>query len=155
MRTREGMKVAKAEGRLRGKQPKLNPALEPHLVELWHTGRHTSVGHMPPYGGPLLWIADAVAWCPSAGGAWRDRVAPIIAAIQDVTCLNAAKPGRPPSGVAPGSLPEAHRPRRFPAYASSMPLSLAQTGHVKIVLRANQCPLFLNPGGAGLPIDHP
>ena len=33
-RTREGMKVAKAKGRLRGKQPKLSPLQEAHLVEL-------------------------------------------------------------------------------------------------------------------------
>jgi DNA invertase Pin-like site-specific DNA recombinase len=42
MRTREGMKVAKAKGRLRGKQPKLKPAQEAHLVELWRAGTHTS-----------------------------------------------------------------------------------------------------------------
>jgi DNA invertase Pin-like site-specific DNA recombinase len=42
MRTREGMKVAKAKGRLRGKQPKLKPAQEAHLVELWQAGKHTS-----------------------------------------------------------------------------------------------------------------
>jgi DNA invertase Pin-like site-specific DNA recombinase len=42
MRTREGMRVAKAKGRLRGKQPKLKPAQEAHLVELWHAGKHTS-----------------------------------------------------------------------------------------------------------------
>jgi DNA invertase Pin-like site-specific DNA recombinase len=42
MRTREGMKVARAKGRLRGKQPKLKPAQEPHLVELWRAGQHTS-----------------------------------------------------------------------------------------------------------------
>jgi len=42
MRTREGMQVAKAKGRLRGKQPKLTPAQEAHLVELWRGGRHTS-----------------------------------------------------------------------------------------------------------------
>lgn len=42
MRTREGMKVAKAKGRLRGKQPKLKPAQEAHLVELWRGGKHTS-----------------------------------------------------------------------------------------------------------------
>jgi DNA invertase Pin-like site-specific DNA recombinase len=42
MRTREGMKVAKAKGRLRGKQPKLKPAQEAHLVELWWAGSHTS-----------------------------------------------------------------------------------------------------------------
>jgi DNA invertase Pin-like site-specific DNA recombinase len=42
MRTREGMKVAKAKGRLRGKQPKLSPRQEAHLVELHATGGHTS-----------------------------------------------------------------------------------------------------------------
>jgi DNA invertase Pin-like site-specific DNA recombinase len=42
MRTREGMKVAKAKGWLRGKQPKLKPAQEAHLVGLWHAGKHTS-----------------------------------------------------------------------------------------------------------------
>lgn len=36
------MKVAKAKGRLRGKQPKLRPAQEVHLVELWRGGKHTS-----------------------------------------------------------------------------------------------------------------
>ena len=41
-RTREGMKVAKAKGRLRGKQPKLNPRQEAHLVELHRAGEHTS-----------------------------------------------------------------------------------------------------------------
>ena len=41
MRTREGMKVAKAKGRLRGKQPKLSPRQEAHLVELYHAGAHT------------------------------------------------------------------------------------------------------------------
>ena len=32
LRTKEGMRVAKAKGRLRGKQPKLNPRQEAHLV---------------------------------------------------------------------------------------------------------------------------
>ena len=41
-RTREGMKVAKAKGRLRGKQPKLTPTQEAHLVELHRAGEHTS-----------------------------------------------------------------------------------------------------------------
>jgi DNA invertase Pin-like site-specific DNA recombinase len=41
-RTGEGMKVAKAKGRLRGKQPKLSPKQEAHLVELHRAGRHTS-----------------------------------------------------------------------------------------------------------------
>ncbi|WP_284764368.1 recombinase family protein [Arthrobacter sp. efr-133-R2A-63] len=40
-RTREGMKVAKAKGRLRGKQPKLSPRQEAHLVKLHAAGEHT------------------------------------------------------------------------------------------------------------------
>jgi len=40
-RTKEGMKVAKAKGRLRGKQPKLSPRQEAHLVELYNAGEHT------------------------------------------------------------------------------------------------------------------
>ena len=41
-RTGEGIKVAKAKGRLRGKQPKLTPRQEAHLVQLHRTGEHTS-----------------------------------------------------------------------------------------------------------------
>jgi DNA invertase Pin-like site-specific DNA recombinase len=42
MRTREGMKVARAKGRLRGKPPKLSARQEAHLVKLHRTGEHTS-----------------------------------------------------------------------------------------------------------------
>jgi DNA invertase Pin-like site-specific DNA recombinase len=41
MRTREGMKVARAKGRLRGKQPKLSATQEAHLVSLYTAGEHT------------------------------------------------------------------------------------------------------------------
>ncbi len=41
-RTKEGMKVAKAKGRLRGKRPKLSPKQEAHLVKLYHAGEHTT-----------------------------------------------------------------------------------------------------------------
>jgi hypothetical protein len=41
MRTREGMKVAKAKGRLRGKQPKLKPNQARHLLELHDSGNST------------------------------------------------------------------------------------------------------------------
>jgi len=41
MRTREGMKVARAKGRLRGRQPKLSLYQEAHLVALYHAGQHT------------------------------------------------------------------------------------------------------------------
>lgn len=41
-RTREGMAVARARGRLRGKQPKLSRTQEAHLVKLHSAGEHTS-----------------------------------------------------------------------------------------------------------------
>ena len=41
MRTREGMAVAKAKGRLRGKQPKLSVSQRRHLLELHDAGNHT------------------------------------------------------------------------------------------------------------------
>jgi DNA invertase Pin-like site-specific DNA recombinase len=41
MRIREGMKVARAKGRLRGKQPKLSARQEAHLVTLHAAGGHT------------------------------------------------------------------------------------------------------------------
>jgi DNA invertase Pin-like site-specific DNA recombinase len=34
------MRIAKAKGRLRGKQPKLNPRQEAHLVALHRAGEH-------------------------------------------------------------------------------------------------------------------
>jgi DNA invertase Pin-like site-specific DNA recombinase len=42
LRTREGMKVAKAKGRLRGKQPKLKPRQEAHLAALYEAGDHST-----------------------------------------------------------------------------------------------------------------
>ena len=40
--TREGMQVAKAKGRLRGKQPKLTKSQEAHLVSLYKGGQYTT-----------------------------------------------------------------------------------------------------------------
>lgn len=42
MRTIEGMRIAKAKGHLRGKQPKLSVRQEAHLVELLNTGTYTT-----------------------------------------------------------------------------------------------------------------
>jgi DNA invertase Pin-like site-specific DNA recombinase len=42
LRTREGMQVARAKGRLRGKQPKLNARQEAHLVALHRAGEHST-----------------------------------------------------------------------------------------------------------------
>lgn len=44
-RTREGLVIARQAGRLKGKPPKLKPATEKHLVQLFHAGEHT-VGQM-------------------------------------------------------------------------------------------------------------
>ena len=41
-RTREGMQVAKAKGRLRGKQPKLSVAQQRHLMEIHEAGTHST-----------------------------------------------------------------------------------------------------------------
>lgn len=42
MRTREGLKIAKAKGRLRGKQPKLSKIQSKHLLELYTSGEYTT-----------------------------------------------------------------------------------------------------------------
>lgn len=42
LRTKEGMRVAKAKGRLRGKQPKLKRRQETHLVNLYRQGQHST-----------------------------------------------------------------------------------------------------------------
>jgi DNA invertase Pin-like site-specific DNA recombinase len=41
-RTREGMAIAKAAGKLRGRKPKLTASQEEHLVQLPRTGEHTT-----------------------------------------------------------------------------------------------------------------
>ncbi|EID79754.1 DNA invertase Pin-like site-specific DNA recombinase [Rhodococcus wratislaviensis] len=41
-RTREGMRIAKAKGHLKGKKPKLNPRQERHLVELHVSGEYST-----------------------------------------------------------------------------------------------------------------
>lgn len=41
-RTREGMAIARAKGRLRGKRPKVSPAQEGHVVRLHRAGDHTT-----------------------------------------------------------------------------------------------------------------
>jgi DNA invertase Pin-like site-specific DNA recombinase len=41
MRTREGMAVARAKGKLRGKQPKLSPKQQRELVRMAGTGEYT------------------------------------------------------------------------------------------------------------------
>jgi DNA invertase Pin-like site-specific DNA recombinase len=42
LRTKEGMRVARAKGRLRGRQPKLNARQEAHMVALIAAGEHST-----------------------------------------------------------------------------------------------------------------
>lgn len=42
-RTREGMAVAKAKGKLKGRQSSVSPAKRKHLIELYEAGQHTQV----------------------------------------------------------------------------------------------------------------
>jgi DNA invertase Pin-like site-specific DNA recombinase len=62
LRTREGMKVAKAKGRLRGKQPKLNPRQEAHLVALHHAGEHSTGEHSTAELGDLFGVARSTVY---------------------------------------------------------------------------------------------
>lgn len=43
MRTREGMAIARANGKLKGRAPKLSPARQAHLLKLHAAGEHTVV----------------------------------------------------------------------------------------------------------------
>jgi hypothetical protein len=45
LRTKEGMRVAKAKGHLRGRPPKLTPRQETHLVTLYRAGQHSTAQH--------------------------------------------------------------------------------------------------------------
>ena len=42
LRTREGMRIAKAKGRLRGRKPKLNSRQEAHLAQLLDSGEYST-----------------------------------------------------------------------------------------------------------------
>lgn len=42
-RTREGIAVAKAKGKLKGRQSSVSPAKRKHLIELYEAGQHTQV----------------------------------------------------------------------------------------------------------------
>ncbi len=42
------------------------------------SGRTLAYEHRRAYEEPLLWAADAMAWCYGAGGEWRRRIAPTL-----------------------------------------------------------------------------
>ena len=69
------MKVAKAKGRLRGKQPKLKPAQEAHLVELWRVGKHTSAELAE------LFLRRALHRLPGSAEGWRAEASPVPSSV--------------------------------------------------------------------------
>lgn len=40
--------------------------------------------HLHRHEEPLLWAADAIAWCWQRGGAWRDKVRPLVVRTADL-----------------------------------------------------------------------
>jgi hypothetical protein len=46
--------------------------------QLHRTGRTLVYEHRRSYEEPLLWVADAAAWCHGAGGEWRRRIKPVV-----------------------------------------------------------------------------
>jgi DNA invertase Pin-like site-specific DNA recombinase len=78
MRTREGMKVAKAKGRLHGKQPKLSAKQQAHLVALYRAGEHTVSELEELFPVTRSTIDRAIA--RAGGRTARDSIAPDVAA---------------------------------------------------------------------------
>lgn len=71
LRTREGMKIAKAKGQLRGKAPKLSAKQEAHLVALHKAGEHTSAELADLFGVARSTVYRAIERAPH--GAYRSR----------------------------------------------------------------------------------
>ncbi|MEQ4210462.1 recombinase family protein [Actinopolymorpha sp. B9G3] len=103
-RTREGMRVAKAKGHLRGKQPKLNPRQEAHLVELLGSGEYT-IAEV----GDLFGVARATVY----RAVQRHRTASVTVPNPPTAAAGRHRaPGAP--GPAPQPKPDpTHRPRHL------------------------------------------
>ncbi len=75
LRTRAGMKIAKAKGRLRGKQPKLNARQEAQLMAVFETGEHSTAELADLFGvgrtaaGPTVAVPVRIG-CGTRGGRW-------------------------------------------------------------------------------------
>ena len=48
-------------------------------------GDRLTYEHVPARSEPLLWVADAAAWCWSRGGVWPGRLQPIVGRTRPVT----------------------------------------------------------------------
>jgi hypothetical protein len=113
-RTKEGMRVAKAKGHLRGKRPKLKPREEAHLVELLRSGEYTT-GEL----GDLFDVARSTVYraVARAKHAATATTAPVstaggaAGAIAPLTPLTGSATYRP-RHHAPNDLPSENRARR-------------------------------------------
>jgi DNA invertase Pin-like site-specific DNA recombinase len=77
LRTNEGMRVAKAEGRLRGKQPNLNPRQEAHLVALLRSGEYSTAEIGDLFGVARSTVYRAIGRDNARQRAQRSGAAPI------------------------------------------------------------------------------
>ncbi len=87
--TREGMKVAKAKGRLRGKSPKLNPRQEAHLVALFAIGEPTTAELADLFGVGRSMVYRAVERAKSAAAC---RWAAVVSQPANLCGTTAAAP---------------------------------------------------------------
>ena len=126
-RTREGMRVAKAKGHLRGKQPKLNPRQEAHLVELLNTGEYTTseVGDLFGVARSTVYRAVARSRHPITSAAARTSQKPRVE-TPPVASAQVPTLYRPRHG-GPSDLPSENRTRRNPR--KPRPEQAPQTGH--------------------------
>ena len=55
--------------------------------ELRKVDKNAPIGfqHLSRHEEPILWIADALAWCDSRGGEWRKRIQSLIEAEVDIS----------------------------------------------------------------------
>jgi hypothetical protein len=115
-RTREGMRVAKAKGHLRGKQPKLNPRQEAHLVELLHSGQYSTAEIGDLFGVARSTVYRAVVRSKAAATSSRTITPePASPTVQKVLAGDGARSSatntyRPRHG-APSELPSQNRGR--------------------------------------------
>ena len=114
------MRVAKAKGHLRGKQPKLNPRQEGHLVELLHSGEYSTAEIGDQFGVARSTVYRAVARSKKAALATADKRPAVNASVPvpPSGCTDPSTPYRPRHG-SPSEFPsqnggraQARRPRR-------------------------------------------
>ena len=121
-RTREGMKVAKAKGRLRGKQPKLTPRQEAHLVAAAPYRRaHERRARRALQRRPLHRLPSARARPARCAGA-RRRVATLPLQLREpgeVSCARQQTPGSSPTPVAVSTSVTAQKTSRESEFATS------------------------------------